>query len=49
MGGLTPKHRQSDTKTTRGPITKQGSRLVRWALIEAVSRYHGGPAPRCRV
>ena len=48
--GLTPKHRQSDTKTTRGPITKQGSRLVRWALIEAVSRYHGGPAlaPRFR-
>jgi transposase len=41
--GLTPKHRQSDTKTTRGAITKQGSRLVRWALIEAVSRYHGGP------
>jgi hypothetical protein len=41
--GLTPKHRQSDTKTTRGSITKQGSRLVRWALIEAVSRYHGGP------
>ncbi|MGH9288244.1 MAG: IS110 family transposase [Acidimicrobiales bacterium] len=42
--GLTPKHRESDTKTTRGPITKQGSRLVRWALIEAVARYHGGPA-----
>jgi transposase len=42
--GLTPKHRQSDTKTTRGAITKQGSRLVRWALIEAVSRYHGGAA-----
>jgi transposase len=41
--GLTPKHRESDTKTTRGSITKQGSRLVRWALIEAVSRYHGGP------
>jgi len=41
--GLTPKHRQSDTKTTRGSITKQGSKLVRWALIEAVSRYHGGP------
>src|SRR5918995_31910 len=41
--GLTPKHPESDTKTTRGPITKQGSRLVRWALIEAVSRYHGGP------
>ena len=42
--GLTPKHPESDTNTTRGPITKQGSHLVRWALIEAVSRYHGGPA-----
>jgi transposase len=41
--GLTPKHRQSDTKTTRGSITKQGSRLVRWALIEAVARDHGEP------
>jgi transposase len=41
--GLTPRHRESDTKTVRGPITKQGSKLVRWALIEAVSRYHGGP------
>ena len=49
--GLTPKHRESDTKTVRGPITKQGSKLVRWALIEAVSRYHGGahlaPGFRC--
>jgi transposase len=42
--GLTPKHRQSDTTVRRGRITKQGSRLVRWAVIEAVSRYHGGPA-----
>jgi transposase len=41
--GLTPKHRQSDTKTVRGSITKQGSKLVRGALVEAVSRYHGGP------
>ena len=41
--GLTPRHRESDIKTTRGSITKQGSKLVRWALIEAVSRYHGGP------
>jgi transposase len=40
--GLTPRHRESDTKTVRGSITKQGSKLVRWALIEAVSRYHGG-------
>jgi transposase len=41
--GLTPRHRESDTKTVRGSITKQGSKLVRWASIEAVSRYHGGP------
>ena len=41
--GLTPRHRESDTKVLRGSITKQGSRLVRWAVIEAISRYHGGP------
>jgi transposase len=41
--GLTPSHRESDTKTRRGRITKQGSRLLRWALIEGISRYHGGP------
>ena len=29
--GLTPKHRESDTTVHRGRITKQGSRLVRWA------------------
>jgi transposase len=34
--GLTPRHRESDTTVRRGPITKQGSRLVRWAAIEAV-------------
>jgi transposase len=40
--GLTPKHRESDTKTRRGRISKQGSRLVRATLIEGISRYHGG-------
>ncbi|MGO9406416.1 MAG: IS110 family transposase [Acidimicrobiales bacterium] len=40
--GLTPTHRESDIKVTRGHITKQGSNLVRWAAIEAVVRYHGG-------
>ena len=40
--GLTPVHRESDGKVHRGRITKQGSRLVRWAAIEAVARYHGG-------
>ena len=39
--GLTPRHRESDTKVHRGPITKQGSKLVRWAAIEAISRNHG--------
>jgi transposase len=32
---LTPKHRESDTVVHRGPITKQGSALVRWAAVEA--------------
>lgn len=36
--GLTPRHRESDDKVRRGGITKQGSRLVRWAAVEAVSR-----------
>ena len=40
--GLTPKHKESDLPVQRGRITKQGSRLVRWAAIEAVARYHGG-------
>lgn len=36
--GLTPRHRESDTKIRRGRITKQGSALVRWAAVEAVQR-----------
>jgi transposase len=42
--GLTPKHRESDTKVHRGRITKQGNRLVRWAAVEAVQRL--GPNSR---
>jgi hypothetical protein len=38
--GLTPRHRESDTKVVRGKITKQGSKLVRWAALEAIDRYH---------
>jgi transposase len=41
--GLTPKHRESDGKAHRGRTTKQGSRLVRWAAIEAISKMRGGP------
>ena len=40
--GITPSHRESDTKVRRGHITRQGSGLVRWAAVEAVARYHGG-------
>ena len=36
--GLAPRHHASDTKVHRGPITKQGSPLVRWACVEAVQR-----------
>jgi transposase len=34
--GLTPRHHESDTTVHRGRITKQGSRLVRWAAVESV-------------
>ena len=36
--GLTPTHHESDEQVRRGHITKQGSRLVRWAAVEAVAR-----------
>jgi transposase len=36
--GLTPKHRESDTVVHRGPITKQGPGLVRWAAVEAAQK-----------
>jgi transposase len=36
--GLTPKHHESDTTVIRGRITKQGSRLVRWAAVEAAQK-----------
>jgi hypothetical protein len=39
---LAPRHRESDTKVVCGAITKMGSRLVRWAALEAIVRYHGG-------
>ena len=39
--GLTPSHRESDTTVRRGHITKQGSRLVRWAAVEAVGHQRG--------
>ncbi|MGV9655364.1 transposase, partial [Streptomyces sp. NPDC003328] len=35
--GLTPRHYESDTTVRRGHVTKQGSKLVRWA-VEAIQR-----------
>lgn len=40
--GLTPRMRSSDNKTRHGSITKQGSKLVRWAAIEATVRQRKG-------
>jgi transposase len=44
--GLTPRHRESDTKVHRGRVTKAGSPLVRWAAVEAISHMRGGPKLR---
>jgi transposase len=44
--GLTPRHRESDVKVTRGHVTKQGSRTLRWALTEAIQ--HQPPGTRAR-
>jgi transposase len=41
--GMTPLHRESDTKVHRGRITKQGNSLVRWAAVEAIQKVHLGP------
>ena len=40
--GLTPRHRESDVKVSRGHITKQGSPVLRWALIEAIQHQPAG-------
>lgn len=40
--GLTPRHHESDTVVRRGHITKQGSKLVRWAAVEAIQHQPAG-------
>src|SRR5271165_2191423 len=44
--GLTPRHRESDLKVIRGHVTKQGSRILRWAVTEAIQRQPAGSRPR---
>jgi transposase len=46
--GLTPRHRESDTKVRRGHITKQGPPLVRWALTGAIQHVPAGHPLRQR-
>ena len=40
--GLTPRVHSSDNKTRHSSISKQGSRLVRWAAVEAVANQPKG-------
>jgi transposase len=44
--GLTPRHYESDTRVIRGHVSKQGSRMLRWALVEAIQRAPGGTRPQ---
>jgi transposase len=44
--GLTPRHYESDTTVIRGRITKQGSPILRWALVEAVQHTPAGTPVR---
>ena len=43
--GLTPRHREPDIKVVRGHVTKQGSRPLRWAVIEAIQRSPAASRP----
>ena len=42
LGRADPRHRESDVKVSRGHITKQGSRILRWALVEAIQHVPAG-------
>jgi transposase len=44
--GLTPLERSSDEHTRRGHISKQGSRWLRWVLVEAAARVPTDPSLR---
>ena len=43
---LTPRHCESDTKVIREHVTKQGSRMLRWAVTQAIQRQLAGSRPR---
>jgi Transposase IS116/IS110/IS902 family len=48
QSGTAPRHRESDARVSRGHITKQGSPLVRWALVEASRHVPSGRSLRQR-
>jgi transposase len=44
--GLTPRHHEPDLKVIRGHVSKQGSRMLRRAVTEAVQHQPPGTRPR---
>ena len=44
--GLTPRHHESDVKVIRGHVAKQGSRMLRWAVTEAIQHQPAGARPQ---
>jgi transposase len=44
--GLTPRHYESGARVIRGHVSKQGSRMLRWALTEAIQHQPAGTRPR---
>jgi hypothetical protein len=45
QSGLTPRHRESGTKVSRGHVAKQDSQMLRWAVCEAIQRQPAGTRP----
>jgi len=44
--GLTPRHYESGTRVIRGHVSRQGSRMLRWAVTEAIQRQPAGTRPQ---
>ena len=44
--GLTPRHYESGTRVIRGHVSRQGSRMLRWAATEAIQRQPAGTRPQ---
>jgi transposase len=44
--GLTPRHYESGTRVIRGHVSRQGPRMLRRAVTEAIRRQPAGTRPR---